>query len=165
MSKKNIVLILIITAIFSIMALSLWGKAAESGNRTDATAICFRDADGNILNEKEESLDDVTVVNIETSDTNHDDIIYKFSVEILPDTTTDDSLVYLVLNSDAKFEEITVPSSEETVINRFHTYQFTFSEQQRDLTTVRFTYNTGGNPKLAYLKITWTIKHSQDIPD
>lgn len=170
MSKKNIVLILIITAIFSVMALSLWGKESDIGNRTDASSICFRDESGNILSTKEESTDDVTLVTMEVSEDDSSDIIYTFSLEILPEQTTDNSLSYVVLNSHAKVEEInlTITDSETTEqasVNRFHTYKVTFTDTDRGITRIRFTFNKGGNPKLAYLKFVITETHAQDILD
>lgn len=170
MSKKNIVLILIITAIFSVMALSLWGKESETGNRTDATAIRFTDEAGNVISTKEESVDDITLVSMEVSETDPKDIIYTFTLEILPVETTDDSLSYVVLNSNAKVEELATPTpvneeGEEVKVNRFHSYKVTFTKADRGITVIRFTYNQGGNPKLAYLKFAITETHSQDIPD
>lgn len=171
MNKKNIVLILILTIFLSVMVISVLGKQPEDKNRVDATSIVFYDENGEVItNVDEDSPNKDKVITIQGNETDKDNVIYNFSVELLPVETTDDSLDYTVLGSEALLEEVypngALSSNEDEPkkeVQRVHFYTMTFTPDQRVLTSIRFKFNKGGIAKFGYLRFTFDIRHEEDV--
>ena len=52
MSKKNIVLVLILCIFFTVMSISLWGKNPEGGTVIQAESIIFYNNVGEVITEE-----------------------------------------------------------------------------------------------------------------
>lgn len=171
MNKKNIILILILTIFLSVMVISILGKVPEDKNRVDAESIVFYNESGQVIEDvDEESQNKDRVITIKGNDTDKDNVVYNFSIELLPVETTDDSVDYTVFGSEATMEEVypnEQPASGEEEpkkeVQRFHFYKMTFTPDQRVLTSIRFRFNKGGIAKFGYLRFTFEIRHEEDV--
>lgn len=170
MSKKNIVIILIITIVLSVMALSVWGKASEDSKRIDATNLIMYDKNNAVIElVDEESVDKEKLIDISANDEDFNKIAYQFSVEIKPEDTTDfDISATIISQNKPELEE--VPQQEKSeeedpdhVSKRTHTYQIIFDYDQRSVTKIEFKFNKGGVSITDYLKFTFTIYHEDII--
>lgn len=173
MTKKNIFLVLFVVIFFTIMAISVWGKNPESSGNVPATEIIFYDQLGQKITEENISQFKEKVVTLDKDGDNPKQIIYYFSLELLPANTTD-TLVVPSLRSEAKLEEINTPINEETKEDgkegegeekhpTVYYYKITFEIDQQELTTIDFAFNTTTVKKHAYLMFKWHETHEDDI--
>ena len=176
MNKKNIILILIISIFLSVMIISVLGKVPDDKNRIDATSIVFYNQSGEVIEDvDEDSQNKDRLLNFKGKDTDKDDFVYTFHIEILPIETTDGGVdADLMSNKEAKLEEVypnTVeePSNEgeepKEKVQRFHYYKLTLTPEQRVVTSIRFKYNKGGTNRFGYLRFTFDIRHEEDVGD
>lgn len=170
MSKKNIVIILIITIVLSVMALSVWGKASEDSKRTDATNLIMYDRNNSVIElVDEESPDKEKLIDISANDEDFNKIAYQFSVEIMPKNTTDfDVSATIVSQNKPELNELPQPEKTDEEdpdhnAKRTHIYQIIFDYEQRSVTKIEFKFNKGGVSITEYLKFTFTIYHEEII--
>lgn len=178
MNKKNIVLILIITIFLSVMVMSVLGKESDDENRIDATGLVIYDQEGNeVTTVVQDSPNNDKAITIKADPENTDDIVYNFSIELLPADTTDASLQYTVFAEGVPptMEEIfpnqerTADEEEEPVkeVQRFHYYKMTFAYDQRAQMSIRFKFNfgEGGTANYEYLRFLFDEHPEEDVDD
>ena len=180
MSKKNIVLVLILCIFFTVMSISLWGKNPEGGTVIQAESIIFYNNVGEVITEEHSEELHEKVIHLTKDGDNPQDISYDFSLDINPENTTDPELTYVFGKGEATITEVIKPDSYKpstsistqgtseggdpvhTVHYHFH-IEFTIEEQE--LTQINFTFNKKTKSKQAYLMFKWTEVHEQEIPD
>lgn len=172
MNKKNILLILILTVFFSVMIISTIGNEAVIKSNVYEEDLVFYDNNGaKVERVDQESGNEEKIIEIEASDLDKSDIVYRFSVEILPENVTENELDYFVDGTDAVMKEIN-PDAEAVAegegaaqsINRFRYYEITFDYYQRFVTTVNFKLNAKkeDKKKTVYLRFIFHITYEDD---
>lgn len=151
MTKKNIVLLLVIVCFLAVMCISIWGKQPEIPSRVPVSSIVILNNEGNeITDVNQNSNRKEKMVSIERSDeyTEENPFTYNFSVKVLPDNAADVSLNYEILKGE---DIITITQETE---NNIHYFTVTFKEQ--DECNIKFTTNKIDTVKTDYLLFTWT---------
>lgn len=168
MSKKNIILVLVITIFFTIMAMALWGKEADP-SVIGAESITFF----NNLNQEITQVNQTAANKPHQVDLTTDITEYTFSVQINPANTTRTGLDYLVVDGAKnctltevveELDPITVEEKLESEIPHSNIYKFHIAFDNADIVKIKFTFNKGGVSKETYLQFVLTeVHHGGDI--
>ena len=163
MTKKNIVLILILAIFFSVMVISVWGKNPEPTGVVPATEIIFYDKDNEEVTEINNTQDHERI--IPAIDKNESGVTYNFSLNIKPENTTDTKVNYYFTYGGGTMVEIIkddsfVPAknpSDPPIHSTVYYYSISFTyEEQNKNTKIDFEFNkVGGSTKHAYLLFRW----------
>lgn len=173
MTKKNIVLVLIFCIFFSVMAISLWGKNPEGGASIVAESLVFYDKNGAVITEEHSEEYHEKVLHL-TKDGDHPQAIsYDFSVDILPENTTDKALYYTFTIGSGTITEVIKEDSylprekeeEEPKHSTHYHYHVVFEIEEQEMSKIEFTFNRLTQTKRDYLMFKWTETHEQEIPD
>ena len=150
MTKKNIILILLVSCFLTIMAIAIWGKEPEQSSRVPVTGMQIRDENDEVITTINESTawkeKNITL----QREKDFVSYIYYFSVEILPENATNTSLDYEIsLGSD--FVVLTKIETEDST--NIHYFKIEFLEQEN--CRISFKTNTEDTRKTEYLLFTW----------
>ena len=175
MTKKNIVLVLILSIFFTVMAISVWGKNPEPSNKIPADSMVFYDEAGQeITTINEHSMDREKIVKLNVDE--DEEVTFCFSCDILPENTTDPYLSYKFVYGEGEIEELILPDSYRPVDSKstgsssvepqhsthYH-FVITFGVDQQTSAKLKFTYNTQSVTKNEYLLFTWSEVHEDDV--
>lgn len=155
MTKKNIILILVIVCFLTVMAISVWGKLPELSSRVPVTGLIILDSEGNEITEiNENSNRKEKVVSTERSSeyTEDNPFVYEFTVKVTPDDVTDASLTYEIIKGE---DVVTV---EQTTNGNIHSFKVTFKELSE--CNIKFSTNKTDTTQIDYLLFTWTGRES-----
>lgn len=175
MTKKSIVVVLLICSFFTVMVISIWGKNPDPSSSIAATAIKFYDKDGVEITEENSSADKEKLVTLNKDKDN--DVIYTFTCELLPAETTETKLEYKIAYGTASLYEIPVNNvngglklsaeneekEEEEKHDRFYMYQITFPKGEQTLTKIDFIFNKSTVTRHGYLMFNFKDSHSEDV--
>ena len=150
MTKKNIILILLVSCFLTIMAIAIWGKEPEQSSRVPVTGMQIRDENDEVITTINESTawkeKNITL----QREKDFVSYIYYFSVEILPENATNTSLDYEIsLGSD--FVVLTKIETEDST--NIHYFKIEFLEQEN--CRISFKTNKEDTRKTEYLLFTW----------
>lgn len=150
MTKKNIILLLVMICFLTVMAISIWGKDPELSSKIEVESITICDEEGDEITEVIENPNlTQKKITVEKSDeyTEENPYVCNFSVKVNPADATDLSLVYEVL----KGEEIVeiVQTQEENI----HYFAITFKAQED--CQIRFKATGSSVHKTDLIYISW----------
>ena len=151
MTKKNIVLLLVIVCFLAVMCISIWGKQPELDSRVPVTDLIICTMDGEAItdiNENSGRKEKMVTTEHSTEYTEENPFTYEFLVKVMPENATDVSLEYEIFKGE---EVVTVTQSTE---GNVHHFVVTFSEQSEAI--IKFTTNKKDTVKSDYILFTWT---------
>ena len=163
MTKKNIILILVIVCFLTIMSMSIWGKQPEIPTSVAVTELVIYDSEDNLVTEKTKNGNYKIDVDVGDDFNQEDPQTYTFSVVVLPENATNLDISYEVRTSN--FDKIASIEKLESDSNK-HTFIITFTEEYFDepyTINIDFTSNGSGTTRFAYLTLTSTIEEKDVI--
>lgn len=150
MTKKNIILILLVSCFLTIMAVAIWGKEPEQSSRIPVTGLQIRDENDEVITKINDSTAWKEKIITLQREENFESLIYYFSVEVLPENATNVSLDYEIsLGEDSV---ILTKIESETQIN-IHYFKIEFLKQEN--CRLSFKTNKEDTRKTDYLLFAW----------
>lgn len=155
MTKKNILIILLVSCFLTIMAIAVFGKEADHGNRIKVTGLQIRNDEDQEITDINDSYWEEKLVTLESS-TSFTGYSYFFSVAVLPENATDLSLDYkIILGQD--YATLTMLRQELNI------YYFKIDFNSQESCKLEFTTNIN-EKKTDYLYFVWKgVSNSDEI--
>lgn len=158
MTKKNIILILVIVCFLTVMAISIWGKQPEVSTTVNVSELV-------IYNQENELVTDTTKdgktlkIEVDVGDEYNAEApqTYTFTVAVLPENATSTDITYEIRTSD--YEKYASIEKLESTSNK-HTFVVTFTEDYFDgehNINIDFASTGSGATRYAYLSLASTI--------
>lgn len=150
MTKKNIILILLVACFLTIMAVAIWGKEPEVSSRVPVSGLQIRDENDETITKINESTAWKEKIITLQREKDFSGYTYYFSVEILPENATNVSLDYEIsLGSDY----VTLTKIEQETQTNIHYFKIDFLEQEN--CRISFKTNKEDTRKTDYLLFAW----------
>jgi len=174
MSKKNIVLILVLACFLTIMSISIWGKLPELSSRIPVTEIQINDSNNQLITDINDSSLKEKKVTLNGNDYKDQDVVdYYFSVCVLPSNATELAVTYSILDNNYEEyvsineidyqswcsnqkKEVPLETDIQEHVN-YHFYKLTFTK--KNSCTIKFQTNKTDVMKTDYLKVVWNISN------
>ena len=157
MTKKNIILILVMVCFLTIMAISIWGKNPELPTNVNVTELVIYNQENALVTEKTNNGNYKIEIDVGDDYVAEDPQTYTFTVVVLPENATSLDINYEIRTSD--FDEIASIEKLESDSNK-HTFVITFTEEYFERPyniNIDFTSTGSGTTRFAYLTLTSTI--------
>lgn len=150
MTKKNIILILLVSCFLTIMAIAVWGKEPEQSSRVPVTGLQIRDENEEVITTINENTAWKEKMITLQREKDFESFVYYFSVEILPENATNVSLDYEVSLGE---EFVTLTKIESETQTNIHYFKIEFLEQEN--CRISFKTNKEDTRKTDYLLFAW----------
>ena len=163
MTKKNIILILVIVCFLTIMVMSIWGKQPELPQYTAVNELVVYNINNELVTEKTNNGNYKIEVDVGEEYNSEDPQTYTFTVVVLPEDATSLDIVYTVRTTG--YEEYASIEKLESDSNK-HTFVVTFKEKYFDgpqNINIDFTSTGSGTTRFAYLTLISTIEEKDII--
>ena len=158
MTKKNIILLLVMVCFLTMMAMSIWGKEPELPQYVGVQELAVYNQNNDLVTEKTNNGNFKITVDVGQDFNQEDPQTYTFSVAVLPEDASSLDIVYTVRTTD--YEEIASIEKLESDTNK-HTFVVTFKEKYFDKNqniNIDFTSTGSGTTRFAYLTLVSTIE-------
>lgn len=158
MTKKNIILVLVIVCFLTIMVISIWGKQPELPQYIGVKELVVYNQNSEMVTEKTNNGNLIIEVDVGQDYNQEDPQTYTFSVAVLPEDATSLDIVYTIRTAD--YEEIATIEKLDTDSNK-HTFVVTFTEkyfERAQNINIDFTSTGNGTTRFAYLTLKSTIE-------
>ena len=153
MTKKNIILVLVIVCFLTIMVMSIWGKQPELPQYTSVKELVVYNHNNELVTEKTNNGNYIVEVDVGQDYNAEEPQTYTFSVLVLPEDATSLDIVYTVRTSD--FDEFASIEQLESNSNK-HTFVITFKEKYFDgpnNINIDFSSTGSGTTRVTYLTL------------
>lgn len=158
MTKKNIILILVIVCFLTIMTMSIWGKQPEIPPSTPVSELVIFDNENELVTEKSNNGNYKIEVDVGDKFDKENPQTYVFTIAVLPEDATSLDITYEIRTQD--YENLASIEKQEADGNK-HKFVITFKEdyfKKPENINIDF-YSTGsGTRRYAYLTLVSTIK-------
>ena len=163
MTKKNIILILVIVCFLTIMVMSIWGKQAELPQYTAVKELVVYNHNNELVTEKTNNGNYKIEVDVGQEFDEENPQTYTFSVVVLPEDATSLDIVYTVRTTG--YEEYASIEKLDSESNK-HTFVVTFKEEYFEgpkNINIDFTSTGNGTTRFAYLTLISVIEEKDII--
>ena len=158
MTKKNIILILVIVCFLTIMVISIFGKQPELPQYVGVQELIVYNQNNDLVTEKTNNGNLKITIDVGQDYNQEKPQTYTFSVAVLPEDATSLDIVYTIRTNG--YEEIASFEKVESDTNK-HNFVVTFKEkyfEKPQNINIDFTSTGSGTTRFAYLTLISTIE-------